>query len=144
MIESIVGSQFPKKVIPLIDSAKKSIDIVVFDWRWYPQDPGAPVQLFNQAIVRAARRGIKVRAIANFDNIVSILKGVGVDSRKLITKSIVHSKIMIIDDEIVITGSHNYTQNAFQMNMELSVILTQPFDITEFSNFFNSLWLNYK
>jgi hypothetical protein len=31
MIESIVGSQFPKKVIPLIDSAKKSIDIVVFD-----------------------------------------------------------------------------------------------------------------
>jgi hypothetical protein len=30
------------------------------------------------------------------------------------------------------------------MNMELSVILTQPFDISEFSNFFNSLWLNYK
>jgi phosphatidylserine/phosphatidylglycerophosphate/cardiolipin synthase-like enzyme len=46
---------------------------------------------------------------------------------------------MIIDDEIVVTGSHNYTQNAFQMNMELSVILTQPFDISEFSNFFNSL-----
>ncbi len=56
-METIIGKEFPQKVIPLIEQAKTSIDIVVFDWRWYPQDPGASVQLFNQAIVRAVRRG---------------------------------------------------------------------------------------
>ena len=143
MIESIVGSQFPKKVIPLLESATKSIDIIVFDWRWYPNDPGAAVQLFNQAVVRAARRGVQVRAIANFDEIIKILQGLKCQAKRIATKGIVHCKLMIIDDQIVVTGSHNYTQNAFQMNQELSVIIHNPENISEFSNFFNNLWLNY-
>jgi hypothetical protein len=49
MIEAISGKQFPEKVIPLLDNSVKSIDIVVFDWRWYPNDPAASAQLFNQA-----------------------------------------------------------------------------------------------
>ena len=68
-MDTIIGKEFPDKVIPLIDNAKYTIDIVVFDWRWYPQDPGASVQLFNQSIVRSVRRGVKVRAIANRNQI---------------------------------------------------------------------------
>ena len=142
-METIIGKEFPKKVIPLIDNARKSIDIIVFDWRWYPQDPGASVQLFNQAIVRATRRGVKVRAIANNDEIVKVLNANGCEAKKLLTKKLVHSKLMIIDDEIVITGSHNYTESAFQMNLELSVILDNLEKITDFSNFFQNLFSNY-
>jgi phosphatidylserine/phosphatidylglycerophosphate/cardiolipin synthase-like enzyme len=140
-METIIGKQFPEKVIPLLDNSKKSIDIIVFDWRWYPQDPGAAAQLFNQSIVRAVRRGVKVRVIANNNDIIDVLKKVGCDAKKLLTTKLVHCKLMIIDDEIVITGSHNYTQSAFQMNLELSIILPQPENISEFSNFFNSLFI---
>ena len=65
MLQIISGSQFPKIVIPLIESAKSSIKVVVFDWRWYPHDAGKSVQLFNQSIVRAARRGCEVSGIVN-------------------------------------------------------------------------------
>ena len=140
-METIIGKQFPEKVIPLLDNSKKSIDIIVFDLRWYPQDPGAAAQLFNQSIVRAVRRGVKVRVIANNNDIIDVLKKVGCDAKKLLTTKLVHCKLMIIDDEIVITGSHNYTQSAFQMNLELSIILPQPENISEFSNFFNSLFI---
>jgi len=139
-MQAIIGKQFPEKVIPLIDNAVKSIDIVVFDWRWYPQDPGATVQLFNQAIVRAVRRGVRTRAIVNNDEIVRVLKSCGVLAKRLIAKNLVHVKLMVIDDKIVIVGSHNYTQSAFQMNFELSVILDNPEGLAEIQSFFNNLY----
>ena len=142
-METIIGSEFPKKVIPLINASKKTIEIVVFDWRWYPQDPGASCQLFNQAIVQATRRGVKVRAIANNDEIVKVLNENGCEAKRILTKKLVHSKLMIIDGEIVVTGSHNYTESAFQMNYELSVILDNLENVAGFSNFFQNLFNNY-
>jgi phosphatidylserine/phosphatidylglycerophosphate/cardiolipin synthase-like enzyme len=139
-MEAIIGSEFPKKVIPLIDSAKQSIKIVVFDWRWYPNDPGNPVQLFNQALVRAVRRGVDVLAISNVADIVGILKNVGIKAKHIFTKNIIHAKMMIIDDETIIIGSHNYTQSAFTMNQEISVIIKGQEDISRFVNFFTNLY----
>ena len=143
MIQTISGRQFPKVVIPLIDSAKHSINAVVFDWRWYDQDPSNPVQLFNQAIVRAVRRGVQVRAIANNDRIVRILSACGIQARKITTLKLVHCKLMVIDNEAVITGSHNYTQSAFQANLELSVCLIKPENISDFLNYFDNLWAKF-
>ena len=140
MIESISGREYPKKVIPLINEAKNSIDIVVFDWRWYPQDPGAVCQLFNQSILRSARRGVKIRVIANNDQIIDILKKEGCSAKRLKTSKLVHCKLMIIDDQVVITGSHNFTQSAFQMNLELSVIIDEGVPNESFNLFFNNLW----
>jgi len=137
-MQTIIGKYFPKKVIPLIDQSVKSIDIIVFDWRWYPQDPGASVQLFNQAIVRAATRGVKIRAVVNNDEILKTLLERGVFAKKPKFKNLMHCKLIIIDDKIVVIGSHNYTQNAFNVNLELSVILDDESPKTEFVNFFNS------
>jgi len=130
-IETIVGKDFPKKVMPFIDHAVNSIDIIVFDWRWYPQNPGASVQLFNQAILRAVRRKVKVRVIANSDKIINILKAEGCQVKKLTTKKLVHCKMMIVDEQIAIVGSHNYTESAFQWNLELSVVFDSPSAIAE-------------
>lgn len=139
-MNTIIGEEFPKKVIPLIDSARTSIDIVVFDWRWYPQNPGSSVQLFNQAIVRAARRGVKVKAITNNDEIVKTLCSVGVGAKRLVTKNLVHAKLMVIDNEIVIIGSHNYTESAFQMNYELSIVVEGREKIQRIIQFFNNIY----
>jgi phosphatidylserine/phosphatidylglycerophosphate/cardiolipin synthase-like enzyme len=139
--EIIIGKQFPLKVTPLIDLAKKSIKTVVYDWRWYENDIGNAVQIFNQSIVRAVKRGVKVEAIVNNDGILAVLKENGVAVKKLNVAGLVHAKLMIIDDKIVILGSHNYTHNAFVVNQELSVILTNPDNFLEFDNFFKTLWL---
>lgn len=138
--ETIIAGDFVKKVVPLIDRCLNTLDLCVFDWRWYQNDPGAPVQLFNQSIVRAVKRGVKVRALVNNDNVMGILRSVGVDSKKFISGHLLHCKFMVLDSEVVITGSHNYTQSAFSSNYELSVILGDGVNIFDFSNFFNVLW----
>lgn len=139
-MQTIIGKEFPKKVIPLIDEAKRNIDIIVFDWRWYPDDPGNPVQLFNQAIVRAVRRGVQVRAIIDNDQIIGTLRSVGVNAKKFISQKLVHGKTMIIDGEIAIVGSHNYTQYAFTMNYEVSVLVDNREEIAKLTEFFNNLY----
>jgi phosphatidylserine/phosphatidylglycerophosphate/cardiolipin synthase-like enzyme len=139
-MQAIIGSEFPKIVIPLIDHAKNSIKIVVFDWRWYPNSPGNPVQLFNQAIIRAVNRGVSVLAIANSSDIVDTLQSVGVKAKKLTTKNLVHAKMMIIDGQIVVVGSHNYTQNAFTMNHEISMMHDDIEAANGFIDFFKTLW----
>lgn len=140
-IESIIGNDFPKKVIPLINQAQKSIKIIVFDWRWYPDDPANPCQQFNHAILTAKNRGVEVNVITNIDQVVNVLNSQGCKAKKPHSKKLVHAKIMIIDDQCVIIGSHNYTQNAFTMNREISVILRGLSDVSPFSDFFNSLFL---
>ena len=142
-MESIIGKQFPQKVIPLIDEAKNSIKIVVFDWLWYPNDPANPVQLFNQSIIRARRRGVKVQVVTNIQYVINVLKQEGCEAKKPMTNRLIHPKMMIIDDEILVIGSHNYTQSAFTMNHEISAIIKGRQDLAGFLKFFNDLFLNY-
>lgn len=139
--EVIIGKQFAKKVIPLIEGAKFSIKTIVFDWRWYKNDPGNAVQIFNQTILRASRRGVKVEAIVNHLDIMTPLRENGIDAKILSITGLLHAKLMIIDDEIVIMGSHNYTHNAFVVNHELSIILRDSDIIKDVNLFFTSLWL---
>ena len=136
----IISSEFPDMVIPLIENAKKSIDVIVFDWRWYPQNPGSTVQLFNQAMVRAARRGVDIRVIANNDQIISTLKSQGISAKRALTAKLVHCKMMVVDSEIVVLGSHNYTQNGFEQNLEVSVIIEDDECVLRFQNYFNNLF----
>src|ERR1035437_8655672 len=137
----IIGSQFPTAVFSLIDGATKSIKVVVFDWRWYPSDPGASVQIFNQSFVRAVRRGVSLRVICNNGEIFKYLTELGAECRKTLSSNLVHAKLLIIDDKFLVIGSHNYTQHAFTMNREISLLTDAPETFPIFDKFFETLWL---
>ena len=122
-IELAVGRAFPKKVIPLINGARKTIEILVFDWGWYENEIGEQIQIFNNAIVRAQQRGVSVKAIVYKQKIKNILDQQKIWARKLDSSKLMHVKLMMIDHETVIVGSHNYTKNAFNLNYELSLII---------------------
>ena len=138
----IIGSEFPKQIIPLIKAAQHSIKIIVYDWRWYPSDIGSPCQRFNHEIIQAHRRGINIEVITNIDQVIRTLNEQGIKARRLQSKRLVHVKLMIIDDTDAIIGSHNYTQNAFTLNYELSIHLPKMEGIDRLLTFFNKLY-NY-
>jgi len=138
--EILICREFARQVIPLIQNAKKSIDIIVYNWLWYPNEIGSKIQNFNQAIVQANRKGIEVKAVVQKTLIAEILRHEKIKVRKIESSRILHTKLMIIDDAIAILGSHNYTMNAFNINYEVSVIIHDPKIVSElkeyFSNFF--------
>ena len=140
-MQTIIGKNYPKMVIPLIKNAKQSIKIVVYDWRWYANDPANPCQLFNSAIVDAQRRGVVVRACVNSEAILQPLRVNKIDVRIPISKNLMHAKFLIIDDKILVIGSHNFSQSAFTQNMETSLIIEDEEKIKELVEFFESIWL---
>lgn len=137
----IISREFPKKVIPLIKGAKKSIDIIVYDWGWYPDEIGEPIQIFNNAIYNAHRHGVKVRAVVQKRLIKDILLRLGIQVKHHESSKLLHVKMMIVDGEIAVLGSHNYTKNAFNLNYEISIITSTPESVARLQEYFNNLFM---
>jgi len=136
----LTGADYPKKVIPLINEAKTSIDIVSYDWRWYRDQVGHPVQQFNIALVQAKQRGVEVRAVLNSALLLPTLNKVGIKARRLNDKRTVHTKMIIVDHKILVIGSHNLTRNAFTTNLETSVVIELTADDKRVLQYFENLY----
>jgi len=83
---------------------------------------------------------VPVNVMTNASDVIKILNENKVKAKKPESKRLLHSKLMIIDDEIVIIGSHNYTQNAFARNQEISVIIKAKNQLDRFVHYFDSIW----
>lgn len=136
----IISSDFPKIVIPLIASALFSIDIVVFDWRFYKHDPAHAVSQFNIAIANAVKRGVNVRCLVQNASVMQNLKNIGCNARQLQSKRILHTKLLLIDKKKCIIGSHNYTQHAFTSNHEASIFVNLASEKNGLVEYFNNLF----
>ncbi len=138
--EILISGEFSKKMIPLIKKAKRSIDIIVFDWGWYADEMGEQIQIFNNAIFNANKHGVKVRALVQKRLVKVILESLGIESKVLHSKYLLHIKLMIIDGEIAVLGSHNYTKNAFNLNYEVSVIIKDSKSLDRLKEYFKNLY----
>ena len=136
----IISQDFTKVVIPLIDKAVYSIDIIVFQWRFYRQGLDNKVTQFNDSIKRAVGRGVRVRCLVQQHNAINELKKLGCQARKLQTRRLLHAKLLIIDKRSIIIGSHNYTQHAFSSNHEASIFVELKEDNNQFVQYFNNLF----
>lgn len=139
-MDPIIGAEYPEKVVAYINGAKKNIDLVSYDWRWYPNQPAHPVQKMNIALVNAAKRGVFIRALLNSNDLIGLLNANGIKAKQMRDKRTLHSKLVIIDNEILIIGSHNITRNAFSHNVETSVAVPLSVMDTRFAEFFNNLY----
>jgi len=137
MQKIIIGREYPQVVIPLIKNSKQSIDILIYDWRWYDCEVGSNIQKFNREIIFASSRGVRVRAIVNNDIIVSSFLSQVIFLKKTNLKNTLHVKMILIDSKFLVIGSHNLTKNAFEINHEISVLLDDQESITKCQSFFN-------
>lgn len=141
MTNVIIGREYPKIVTPLIEQAQHSLDILVFDWRWYAHEPNSRIQKFNQAVVNASLRGVKVTALVNNNIVPTILQLSKLKVRRVGTKNLMHVKMVLIDKKILVLGSHNLTQRAFEVNHEVSLIIDDARVIGRLLIYFENLCL---
>lgn len=118
-----------KYFIPLIDSAKKTIDGAFYDI-------GDP-EVVN-AFIRAHKRGVKVRLITDDANLkdkddptlprqsIITLKEAGVTVKDDKRSQLMHHKFMVVDNTTVWTGSWNLTTSSmFQHNNNCLMIRSE-------------------
>jgi phosphatidylserine/phosphatidylglycerophosphate/cardiolipin synthase-like enzyme len=139
-IDIIIGIDYRSKVLPYILTAKQSIKIFMYDWRWYENDISCDVSLINSALISAHRRGVKVQAVTNNDIAKNYLSKLGIEARQWNKSKAMHAKCIVIDDHICVLGSHNLTQNAMGLNIELSCVFIDDLIAKQLVTYFENLW----
>ncbi len=133
-----------KTVDHLFNSANRSIRMIMFDIKYYPDYPDSPGNYLVYALGSAAERGLDVEIIVDEwlteKPILTMLKDRGVrikyDSPDITT----HAKLIIIDSEIVIIGSTNWSYHSIDENHEANVIVRSGKLAKEFEDYFNKIW----
>lgn len=112
-----------QRVTELIDGAQHSIDLMAFN---LTADP------VTGALLAAQDRGVKVRGV--FERAQANTMGSDLDRLALAGVEVVldanarnmHHKVIVIDGEIVITGSYNFSRSANEDNDENLLVLFSP------------------
>ena len=95
-----------------------------------------PGPRFIRALLRAARRGVRVQLILPAQSDVPLVRLVNRSSYATLIKggieifelggTILHGKVMLIDDSWSVIGSANLDQRSFHRNYEINVIASSP------------------
>ena len=124
-------------LIKQIDGAKKSIKVMAY---------GFTATNLAEALVRAKRRGVDVGLIQdektaqNNRETLPILLAAGIEVRSDGKHAIQHNKVMLIDDDIVITGSYNFTNSAEKRNAENIMIVRSSYAAKRYADNWKSHW----
>jgi len=124
-------------LLKVIDEAQSEIFMSIFSFKAGVHKNSYPDQILER-LAKAVKRGVKVTAIlettANRSDELDIQnrqtgklleeKGINVylDSPRQTT----HTKLIVIDERLVILGSHNLTQAALKYNNEISILMDRP------------------
>lgn len=138
--KALIGAAFCDEVIKLVDAAVLSVKVIMFDWRLYPNQPSHPVSKLVTALVAARRRGVCVQVLLSNAEVRRELSQLGFECKAIYSSKLVHAKVMLVDDVVAIVGSHNYTQNAFTMNLEVSLVAYFNTTENDLKLYFDRLW----
>jgi phosphatidylserine/phosphatidylglycerophosphate/cardiolipin synthase-like enzyme len=123
-------------VVSWIERANKSIHVLMFTFT---------LQNIVQSLIAAKGRGVEVLVVLERDQaanepVYDSLRAAGMEVRKDNNSAFMHDKFAIIDGDVVLTGSFNWTNSANEANNENLIVLTGDETGSAFERDFSSVW----
>jgi phosphatidylserine/phosphatidylglycerophosphate/cardiolipin synthase-like enzyme len=130
------------KLIGYIDAAQTSIDLAAFETNLTP---------VAEALIRAHERGVVVRWITDDENgrdadgeegrgQFALLEAAGIEVRDDLRSAFMHNKFILIDGQLLWTGSMNLTTNDVFRNNNNVVVLLSPAAVAVYAREFEEMW----
>ena len=129
----------PKKlVLESLKSAESTIDIAMYNF----EDPDIAEALYD-----ASDRGVKIRVITDGVKAEKKSRAAVLDELlaheidvKVITSKKMHWKITLVDEQVIVTGSYNFTEESATDNMEQVLSISDESLAKEWSTVFETVW----
>jgi phosphatidylserine/phosphatidylglycerophosphate/cardiolipin synthase-like enzyme len=127
---------FPE-LLKVIDEAQSEIFMSMFSFKVEAHKNSYPDRILGH-LAKAAQRGVKIFVILentggpydklNIQNRQTgkLLEEKGIKVYYDNPKTATHTKLVVIDERLVLLGSHNLTQAALKYNNEISILLDRP------------------
>lgn len=118
----------------VFQGAKKSIHVAMFTMRYYPDYPNDANSIIIGDLIDAKKRGVDVKIILDASNwnlnntrenkqVADSLRNAGIEVYFDPLNVTTHNKMIVVDSEITIVGSHNWSYYALERNNEVSVLI---------------------
>lgn len=142
-VELLHDAAFITKAAECVRTAKSSIKICAYAWVWYENSPTHDIQKFNYAIAQKAKLGVDIQAILNRKTQANYLRHYGIKTRTFPSDRTMHTKAILIDEKILILGSHNLSLLGTARNFEVSVLIQDVESCLQFDEYFTKMWRNF-
>jgi len=133
-VQLVMDIQYFQVARKMIQEAKHSIQVMMFEMGYYDRNPNTPSNLLIRELINAKKRGVNVevmlevregedRTAKRNRHTGKILSegGVAVIYDSLIKTT--HAKLMVVDGKLSLLGSTNWTYPALTNNNEASVLI---------------------
>jgi len=133
-VQLVTDAQYFQVAKKMIQEAKSSIQVMMFEMGYYDQHPNTPSNLLIRELIDAKKRGVKVEVILDVregkDRTTErnrqtgkILSNGGVEVTYDPLSKTTHAKWMVVDGKLSLVGSANWTYYALTSNNEVSVLI---------------------
>jgi len=147
-VQVIMDAQYFQVARKIIRESKTSIQVMMFDMRYYEQHPNSPSNLLLKALIDAKKRGVKAEVILEVREDEDRTTQGNRRTGKLLSEGGVeviydplfkttHAKCVVVDGEVTLLGSTNWTYHALTNNNELSLLIRSKEVARELINYFN-------
>jgi phosphatidylserine/phosphatidylglycerophosphate/cardiolipin synthase-like enzyme len=134
----------------LLTSAESSIDVILYQCRFYFHYPMSASNTLITDLVDAAGRGVRVRVVLeradwNLDNteenrdVWHVLRQGDMEVYFDPVGTTSHSKLVIVDDRYVVVGSTNWSHYAIDSNNEANVVIDSEEVGRQFKTYFEGI-----
>lgn len=123
-------------------AARRRVWIMAYFWGWSQDAPASELGRIQTRVCQLAALGGDVRIILDKPSQALKLRGSGIKARVLPGARIMHSKVFLIDDDVLFVGSHNLSTNGVAHNFEATVQVRDPDTAAFFATYFERLWNN--
>lgn len=142
-------------IVELIKDAETSVDLAFYKFALPGNTKKSSFLMVRLAIESAVIRGVLCRVIlSRMEPDIGVsatnwataqwLKSIGIEARYLVSRACLHTKLMIVDNDVLVIGSHNWSGNTYDVTVDASVAIHKGIAIAEASNFFEVLWSKSK
>ena len=150
-VTPLPGRAFIDKLIDEVGKTKYSLDVIQYQWNFYPGKATSQIQRLNRTVLAQAEANKKIRVMLNKEGRGQHLMVINMKAARYLgeagvvvkfgrTFPITHAKLWIFDDDAVILGSHNLSNRSVTVNNESSVLIKSRPVAMEFKRYFDSLW----
>jgi phosphatidylserine/phosphatidylglycerophosphate/cardiolipin synthase-like enzyme len=147
-VQLVTDTQYFQIAKRLIQEAKHSIQVMMFEMGYYDRNPKTPSNLLIKELIHARKRGVKVevllevregedRAAKRNRHTGKILSDGGVEVIYDSLFKTTHAKCMVVDGKLTLLGSTNWTYYALTNNNEASVLIRSKEVAKAFLDYFN-------
>jgi len=133
-VQLVTDGQYFQVAKKMIQEAKHSVQVMMFEMGYYDQYPNTPSNLLIKELIEARKRGVKVEVILEVKegedrttkrnrHTGKILSEGGVEVIYDSFSKTTHAKLMVVDGQLTLLGSANWTFYALTNNNEASVLV---------------------